>query len=140
MPDPTVVNIPIAHFEEIAAAPLRLAQAEAAEMLRRGDAAGANARIAEGVAKSAAMRAQVLATQQAAPPPPPAAPQQTAPPPPVDPRAHLDARFGHLTPFQRGLMPSELRAAAVLDARLAAGGNPMRDPSLPFALTSRPRR
>lgn len=60
-----VVNIPRERFEELASAPIQLAQMEAARMVGAGDVAGANRRIAEGVAQSAAMRAQ-LATQQPA--------------------------------------------------------------------------
>jgi hypothetical protein len=81
MPDPTLVNVPREAFERMATAPLELARLEAAEFLRRGDTAGANAKITEGVAQSAAIRAQAAAQQQAQQQPAPAQQPAAQPPP-----------------------------------------------------------
>jgi hypothetical protein len=88
-----LANIPRERFEELAFAPIRLAQAEAVRMLQADDLAGAESRIAEGVAQSTAIRAQLHAQQQAAAPAvvPPTAPAgpiaPTAPTAPASPLA-----------------------------------------------------
>jgi hypothetical protein len=124
----------------MAAAPLRIAQIEAAQMTRAGDIAGANRRLAEGVRQSAAIRSQAIAPQQPAPPPttgPLAAPG--TPPPVPSPLEILEKRFGHLTAFQKSMIPGPARESAIMEARIAAGANPMLDASLPFGLGARRR-
>jgi hypothetical protein len=111
-----IVGVPKEVFDQIAAAPLRLAQIEAADMMRRGDTAGANARIAAGVAQSAAIHAQAAASA----PPAPAAPAP-APPPPPAPR-NLSEAFIARYRQQQALLPS---------------GDPRQDMSLPFGLPGR---
>ena len=130
MPDP-VVNIPVAHFEEMAAAPLKIAQIEAADMMRRGDVAGANQRIADGVAKSAAMRAQVLTQQQAAPAQPaaPTVNERPAAAPGLDvPGFVQNPRTAGEAMMARAWRANQEKKAA------EAGRDPRRDPTLPFFL------
>lgn len=62
-PDNQLVNIPAADFERIASAPTALARLEAGDLLRRGDIAGASARLEAGIAESASIRASVQAGQ-----------------------------------------------------------------------------
>jgi hypothetical protein len=79
---PELVNIPVSAYQELAKAPLRLAELEAAEMVRRGDVAGAIRHLSVAAEQSAAQRAQVA--QQVAPP---ATVQPTTPAAPAAPIA-----------------------------------------------------
>lgn len=80
-----LVNIPMERFEELAAAPLRLAQVDAARLMQAGDLAGANRAIAAGISQSTAIRSQFGGQQAATVPPspvaaaPPASPVSPAP-------------------------------------------------------------
>jgi hypothetical protein len=76
-----LVNVPMSAVEKMLSAPLELARLDAARMVQAGDTAGASRRIAEGVAESTALRAQI-AQQQAAPAPAiqPATPSASAAP------------------------------------------------------------
>jgi hypothetical protein len=135
MPD-QLINIPAAHFEELAAAPLKLAQAEAEDMLRRGDVVGANRKISEGVARSAGIRAQALARQAAAPPAPapaaPPAPAPAAPPAPEVPRFVQNPRnAGEAMMADRWQRQQQQRAAE-------GAGSPTTNMRLPMGL-GRPR-
>lgn len=82
-PDNQLVNVPAAEFERIAAAPMTLARLDADDLLRRGNVAGASARLEAGLAESAAIRAQAMGGQPA--PVAPAAVQPVAPTPAVAP-------------------------------------------------------
>src|SRR5262249_32193844 len=131
----TLVQIPRERFEELANAPLLLANAEAAEMLGRGDARGASQRIAAGVAQAAEIRAQYLPQQSAAP----AAPAAPPSPQPTDEekvRAILDARLAGFSPFQKSMMPPQIRRDLIERARQDAGvaTDPRFDMSRPFLM------
>lgn len=136
------VNIPREQFEEIAAAPLRIAQMDANRLMQAGDVAGANRRLAEGVAESTAIRSQIVAQSAPAPPAHPAAPAAapapvallaapgTPPPvtaPPVPTEQLADESLGAFF-IRRGV--AQRQAAQSLDGRL--------DLSRPMGL--RPRR
>lgn len=75
-----LVNIPRERFEELAAAPLRLSQVEAARLMQAGDVDGANRRLAQGVSESAAIRSQFGGQQPATLPTTPAAAAPVVPP------------------------------------------------------------
>jgi hypothetical protein len=125
MPDPTsTVSVPQEEFDKMASVPLRLAQLEAAQMVRAGDVAGANARIAAGVAESAAFRSQAVAqaaAQQQAQQQPAQAQQQPVPAPPQAPRNASEALIQHL------------KASAASQIR---EGDPRRDMRQSYGLTS----
>lgn len=128
-----LVNVPLDKAQEMASAPLRIAEIEAAAILRSGDVVGANHRIAEGVQQSAAMHAQIAAAQQAPPvvqQPAPATPAQTVPPAlatPGSPPPHPMAQPG---------MPYLLRAHV---AARQATGDPTSNMALPMGLCARRR-
>jgi hypothetical protein len=124
MPD-QMVNVPLEHFNRLVAAPLELAKAEAGELLRRGDTAGANARIAQGIEQSASLRTQALAQQHAAPPAaaPLAAPGTPAP---------------HPVPAPRNVSEAMIREHRERQAARTPGGDPRMDMSVPFGM--RPSR
>jgi hypothetical protein len=121
MSDRQVVNIPLAEFDRLAETPTRLAQLEAAELLKRGDTAGATARIAAGVAQSTAIRAQAQA---------PPAPAAVAPA--VQPA---------LDPPPRNLGEAMIRHYRERQAALVRNDDPRRDMGQPFGLAApRPPR
>ena len=73
MPEsPQTVNVPRERWEQLLAAPLRLAELQAADLFKAGDVAGAVQRLRDGAAQQEAMRA--AATIQ--PPAPSSAPPQ----------------------------------------------------------------
>lgn len=138
-----VVNIPRERFEQLASAPLQLAQMEAADMVRRGDVLGATRHLQAAVEQDAARRAQIAQQQPAAPP----AVQQPAAPPPTAPAAPVPplAAPGTPPPHASVAIPTEMepgetmgqfyvrRGAAVRQAAAAAPDGRF-DLGLPFGL------
>ena len=59
MPEsPQTVNVPRERWEQLLAAPLRLAELQAADLFKAGDVAGAVQRLRDGAAQQEAMRAR----------------------------------------------------------------------------------
>lgn len=100
-----VVNIPRERFEEMASAPLRIAQMDANKLMQAGDVAGANRRLAEGVAESAAIRSQIVPQSAATSPANPAAP--AAAPVPVSPLASPGTPPPHVPAIPAEQLPGE---------------------------------
>lgn len=114
-------DIPLGVYQQMTQTGVALARAEAAELLRRGDTAGANRKLDEAIQMATEARVRVEAASQPAAQPPPA----PAPAPELSPeqrvQAHIDAALSHIPAHVHGITPPLVRHALIERARQAAG-------------------
>jgi hypothetical protein len=115
------IQIPAARLEEFAAIPVRLAELEAAELVKRGDTAGAVRRLQEGLAQQAAARAAV----------------QPVPAPLAAPGSPVSHKIPVVQAQGESLGAFWTRRGAALHQAGQAAGDGTRDLSLPMGLKAR---